>query len=227
MAQALIAHSHNVPKDSRLAKSEHELYEAMSGAFESFFSQGVILNRMNIEQEYKDAGFDSFADYMNERQPCGIKYAHSTRIIAAMKLRPLLPEIAPGANKPESVVWTEKSIRPLLHKDFTPADQKRIGKKIATRVKNGEKLTAALVKDICDKDRGVEQTKTEKAKAELKLTNTAAETLHEMERQIELWMEALGIVPSEFWSDAETDDRGCTKRLSRVASNFASFLGGE
>jgi hypothetical protein len=35
----------------------------MSGAFESFYSQGVILNRINIEKEYKQAGFDSFADY--------------------------------------------------------------------------------------------------------------------------------------------------------------------
>jgi hypothetical protein len=81
----------------------------------------VILNRINIEKEYKQAGFESFADYMNERQPCGIKRAHAYALIQAMKIRPLLPEI-PGP--PENAVWTETSIRPLLHKDFTPADQK-------------------------------------------------------------------------------------------------------
>ena len=70
--------------------------------------------------QYKQAGFDSFADYMNERQPCGIKRAHAYALIQAMKIRPLLPEI-PGP--PENAVWTETSIRPLLHKDFTPADQ--------------------------------------------------------------------------------------------------------
>ena len=75
----------------------------------------------SIKEAYKQAGFDSFADYMNERQPCGIKKVHAYRLIAAMKLRPLLPEV--------SAADTEYTIRPLLHKDFTPADQKRIGKK--------------------------------------------------------------------------------------------------
>ena len=75
--------------------------------------------------QYKQAGFDSFADYMNERQPCGIKMRHAYELIAAMKLRPLLPDCATGA-KNEPSVWTERAIRPLLHKDFTPADQKRI-----------------------------------------------------------------------------------------------------
>ena len=70
--------------------------------------------------QYKQAGFDSFADYMNERQPCGIKKVHAYRLIAAMKLRPLLPEVS--AEDTETV-WTEYTIRPLLHKDFTPADQ--------------------------------------------------------------------------------------------------------
>lgn len=221
-AVALIGHNHDVPKNSTLAKSEHELYEAMSGAFESFFAQGVILNRINIEQEYKEAGFDSFADYMNERQPCGIQRVQAVRLINAMKLRPLLPDVPTGNNG----VWSERAIRPLLHKDFTPADQKRIGKKIATLVKNGEKLTAALVKDVCDKDRGVDQAKIEKKKQELKATKTLAETLLDLELTIELWMKSLGEVPGEDWSDAELDDPGCCKRLSKMASKFASFLSG-
>jgi hypothetical protein len=66
---------------------------------------------------------------MNYRQPCGVKMRQAYAIIAAMKVRPLLPDFAPGEQ-----YWTEKAIRPLLHKDFTNADQKRIGKKIATRV---------------------------------------------------------------------------------------------
>lgn len=63
---------------------------------------------------------------MNERQPCGIRKAHAYALIQAMKVRPLLPEF-PGL--PETGTWTETSIRPLLHKDFKPNDQKRIGKK--------------------------------------------------------------------------------------------------
>ena len=80
---------------------------------------------------------------MNERQPCGIKMRHAYELIAAMKLRPLLPDVcASGAT---DTTWTERAIRPLLHKDFTPADQKRIGKKIATQVKSGEKLTVTAM----------------------------------------------------------------------------------
>lgn len=221
-AIALRDTSHNVPKGSKLARSEHELFEAMSGAFESFFAQGVVLNRINIEREYKDAGFDSFADYMNERQPCGIKKSGAYRLIAAIKVRPLLPELSQELGN----IWTEHSIRPLLHKDFSPADQKRIGKKIATQVKNGAKLTAGLVKQICDNDRGVDKQKDEKHKLNLKTTKTAAETLLEIELQIELWMKSLESVSGEFWLDAEADDRGCTKRLSKMASAFASFLDG-
>jgi hypothetical protein len=221
---ALIGSSRQVKEGTALAKSEHELYEAMSGAFESFYAQGVILNRINVEQEYKDAGFDSFADYMNERQPCGITASQSYRLIAAMKLRPLLPDFRPLGESENKNSWSERAIRPLLHKDFTPADQKRLGKKIATKVKNGEKLTAALVKEICDADRGVDQQKREKKRQELKVTKTAAETLLEMELQIQLWMQALENVSGEFWSDAEEDDPGCGKRLSKMASKFASFL---
>jgi hypothetical protein len=219
-AIALIGNNRQVKEGTALAKSEHELFEAMSGAFESFYSQGVILNRINVEQEYKDAGFDSFADYMNERQPCGIKKTQAYALIAAMKLRPLLPDLSEFSES----CWTDWSIRPLLHKDFTPADQKRLGKKIATKVKNGEKLTASLVKEICDADRGVDKQKLEKKKQDLKVTKTAAETLLEMELQIQLWMQALESVSGEFWSDAESDDRGCCKRLSKMASEFASFL---
>ena len=132
--------------ESALAKSEQELYEAMTGAFESFYSQGVILRRIMVDMEFKNAGFESFADYMNERQPCGIQMRQAYRLIQATEVRKLLPVLSDSDNG----IWSEWTIRPLLHKDFEPSDQKRLGKKIATRVKNGEKLTAALVKQVCD-----------------------------------------------------------------------------
>ena len=56
---------------------------------------------------------------LNERQPCGIQRAQAYKLIQAMKLRPLLPEVSAA----ETGGWTEYAIRPLLHKDFTPADQ--------------------------------------------------------------------------------------------------------
>lgn len=220
MKTTLVVREKGVPKNSALAKSEHELYEAMSGAYESFYSQGVILNRINVEKEYKDAGFESFAEYMNERQPCGIQRAQAYRLIQAMQIRPLLPVVSDS----ETGSWSEWSIRPLLHKDFSPADQKRLGNKIAKRVKNGEKLTASLVKEVCDDDRGVERKAAEKQQQEVAETPTPFEIIKQCRVALRGWIKSLGSVPGEFWVDAETETPGCRKELSETASELASVL---
>jgi hypothetical protein len=221
MTTTLVVREKGIPKNSALAKSEHELYEAMSGAFESFYSQGVILNRINVEREYKDAGFESFADYMNERQPCGIKRVQAVRLINAMKLRPHLPDVPTGNN---SGIWSERAIRPLLHKDFEPSDQKRLGKKIATRVKNGEKLTAALVKQVCDEDRGVERRASEKKQAEVAETPTAGGTLAKIFAECALWKQSLGNVPDDFFKEAVAEDSESVTRLIRILGELSSIL---
>jgi hypothetical protein len=220
MNTTLVIREKGIPKNSALAKSEHELYEAMSGAFESFYSQGVILNRINVEREYKDAGFESFADYMNERQPCAIKQAHAYRLISAMKLRLLLPELSNLDNG----TWSEGAIRPLLHKEFEPSDQKRLGKKIATRVKNGEKLTAALVKQVCDEDRGVERRASEKKQAEVAETPTAGGTLAKIFAECALWKQSLGNVPDDFFKEAVAEDSESVTRLIRILGELSSIL---
>ena len=220
MKTTLVVREKGVPKNSALAKSEHELYEAMSGAFESFYSQGVILNRINVEREYKDAGFESFEKYMDERQPCGFKKSIAYQLIKAMKLRPLLPDVS---NTLENM-WTERSIAPLLHKDFEPSDQKRLGKKIATRVKNGEKLTAALVKQVCDEDRGVERRASEKKQAEVDQTPTAGGTLAKIFAECALWKQSLGNVPDDFFKEAVAEDSESVTRLIRILGELSSIL---
>lgn len=224
MASSLIvadSNPHKVPKNSKLETSERELREAMSGAFEAFYSQGVILERIRANEEHKDANYESFADYMDKRQPCGIKAVQAYGLIRAMKLRPLLPDFAQ-----REIVWTEYSIRPLLHKDFTPADQKRIGKKIATLVKNGEKLTASLVKSVCDEDRGVDKKKQKAKSAEIAATDTAAQTIERMTVEVNLWLKSLEMVSDDFWLEAEEDEPGCVKELISSLSKFAGFLRG-
>ena len=216
------AGNHSVPKNSRLAKSERELAEAIASAFESFYQQGVILERIRADKEFNDAGYDKFETYCDEQNPCGIKANMAYRLIRAMKVRPLLPSFDPGSNG----IWTEKSMRPLLHKDFTPADQKRLGKKIATLVKKGEPLTESLVKKVCDEDRGVEKAKFKKKSAEIAATKTAAQTIDGMTIEVNLWLKSLGMVPSEFWEEAEDDEPGCVKELISALSEFADFLRG-
>ena len=209
-----------VPANSRLAKSERELAEALAGQFEAFYQTGVILDRIRREQEFKDAGYDSFAEYMNERMPQGIKKAQAYHLIKAKNIRPLLPEFSTN----RGMTWSEWTIRPLTHKAFSKADQKRLGKKIATRVKNGEPFTASLVKQVCDEASGADAKKRAKKKQELKTTKTAAETMREIEWTAKQWMQSLGNVPGEFWSDIEEDDPGCMKDVISSLSSLVSFL---
>ena len=66
-----------------------------------------VRNRTSIPSQSSQCW--SFADYMNERQPCGIKRTQAYALIAAMKLRPLLPDFPRVA---ESGTWSERAIRP-------------------------------------------------------------------------------------------------------------------
>jgi len=212
-----------VPAESALARSERELAEAMASHFEAFRQQGVILHRICSDKEYLDAGFKTFKAYMNERMPIGVKYVQAKQLIAAMQTRKNLPQMDSPAVNSEPTLWTERAIRPLTQKAFEPSDQKRLGKMILTRVKNGEKLTAALVKEICDEERGVPPKKA----AELSATPTAAEVIRDIEIKVELWQSSLGNVPMESWDDAEADDPGCWQRASQALADLASFCNGQ
>ena len=224
---ATVENDHSVPVGSRLANSEHELAEAMVDHFEAFYKQGVILERIKNDQEYRDAGFTSFNDYMNERMPLGIKKSQAWDLVRSANLRPLLPTFESDmSDSGKAPVWSPRSIRPLTHKDFTPADVKRLGKKIATQVKKGEPLTEKLVKLICDEDRGVEKAKFKKKSAEIAAAKTAAQTIDGMTIEVNLWLKSLGMVPGEFWEEAEDDEPGCVKELISALSEFADFLRG-
>ena len=112
----------------------------------------------------------------------------------------------------------------MLHKDFEPSDQKRLGKKIATRVKNGEKLTAALVKQVCDEDRGVERRASEKKQAEVAQTPTAGGTLAKIFAECALWKQSLGNVPDDFFKEAVAEDSESVTRLIRILGELSSIL---
>jgi hypothetical protein len=139
-----------------------------------------------------------------------------------MEVRKFLPEVASGDR--HSGTWSERAIRPLLHKRFSPLDQKRIGKKVAAAVKAGAKLTAALVQSICDDERGVERKKTEAKAAEVEATPTAAGQIGKLFGVLALWKQSLGNVPSEFWSDAISEDATCLNGVSRLLSDLSSII---
>jgi hypothetical protein len=213
--------SRHVPKGSKLERSEYELAEAMANEFESFYKQGVILDRIRTEREYKDAGYESFEKYCNKRQPCGIKKSQAYALIKAKDVRPLLPNINSTTS---GIGWTEKSVAPLLHKDFKPADQKRLGKKIEARVKKGETLTSTLVKTICDEDRGVQRIKKEKHRKQLSVADTPGKVIQKLRVDVNLWRTSLAELPASFWDDAESEDPGCLKTAIAAISELVSFL---
>jgi len=219
-----VREEHIVPPDSTLAKKEYELGQAISGMAESFVRTGETLNSISIGRDYEQAGYKSFKAYLKERQPFGIKPAYAYQIMKATEVRKRLPELN-GSLPRADYVWTEKTIRPLTHSDFTTGDHRRLGTKILTRLKRGEKLTAKLVKEICDDDRGVENTKRKKKIKEVLSTDTAYQVLNNIGVEVKLWQTSLEEFPESFWDDAEADDPGCVKRLMGNLSDLASSLG--
>jgi len=211
-----------IPKGSNLARKELELLRAMTSWGESFVQMGVVLESIYVDQDWRDGGFDNFDDYINKRQPCGIKKTHSGQLRRAAKVRHLLPSF--NGDTAVRGVWTEWAVRPLTHKDFKPSDVKRLGKRIATLIKKGETLTQKLVKALCDDDRGVEKTKKKKKAKELSLTDTPAQVLANMTNEVDLWFMSLEKVPTTFWEDAVDDEVRSVKDLIASLSKLASFL---
>lgn len=228
-ALSLVAENgHRVPPGSTLAILEQKLADAMCEQYEAFYRQGVILEEIKGDpkdpkkQPFRNAGYSSFNDYLKERQPLGINRTHGWRLIAAKNIRHLLPTFeSPNG---DSGLWTEGAIRHLTRKEFSPSDVKRLGKKIATQVKRGEKLTADLVKRVCDEDLGVPKQKARRHAERLAATETPAQIMQRLKVEVELWHKSLEEFPASFWDDAEQEDRGCTKRAIAALSDLASFL---
>ena len=60
--------------------------------FEAFYRQWVILDRIRLDRQFKNVGFDSFEAYMNERMPQGIKKSLADQLIRAKEIGSLLPD---------------------------------------------------------------------------------------------------------------------------------------
>jgi hypothetical protein len=223
--ELMIRDDHYVDPDSNLAKQERLLLEAMTSWGESFYKMGVVLTAIRDSRTWeKDAGYTNFDQYCDDRQPQGLKRTQVKSLIAASKIRPLLPTFEGNGNAANGGVWTERNVRPLTHSDFKPGDVRRLCKKIATHVKRGERLTASLVKSICDEDRGVvRQTQERKAKQFAK-ADSPSQVLHKLKVDVELWQLSLAELPADFWVDAESEDAGCLKRAISAVSELASFL---
>ena len=222
--ELMLRDEHFVDPGSKLAKAEHALHLAQHDFGESFYRMGVILKEIRDDDLWKDGDYSDFKEYCDHRQPLGYKKSAVNQFIVASDVRRLLPELS--AEKPASggLSWTERTVRPLAHKDFAPSDVRRLGKKILTQVKKTGKLTGPMVKAICDEDRGVEKQKAKKKGEELDAADTPAKVLNKIKIEAKLWQSSLASMPEDFWSDAESEDRGCLKRTITALSELVSFL---
>lgn len=222
--------THIVPPNSRLAKSEIELLEATADGYEAFHRMGVVLMRIEHDREYEDAGYADFTTYMNDRQPCGMKQAHASRLMQAARIRPLLPDVSkfPGG------IWSEKAVRPLAknkYKDahgnvivYSKQDIRRLGREIKKRVKAGEKLTANLVKSVVDEDLGLIRQKEERKWAEVAGAPTPAQVLWEHAGEIRTLFNSLVEWTDENWMDAERESPGVCEAFAAELDRLASLL---
>lgn len=220
--------AHTVPRDSDLAKSELELAEAMVDHFEAFYRQGVTLKRILAEKQYTQADppYASFDDYMDQRQPCGVKKSQAWNLMATVDIRPLLPNL--DSNRLEldvPIPWTERAIAPLTNKKFAKSDIKRLGKMIASEVKKAGKLTSTMVKQICDEDLGVERKKRIKKEKDFRNASLSKNLERALEIVIQLRSD-LELYYEDAWSEVEETRPHLIKSLITELGVFTSFLKG-
>jgi len=116
-------------------------------------------------------------------------------------------------------------VRPLTHKDFAPADVRRIGKKIATQVKRNGKLTETIVKKICDEERGVERK--QRKRQTLRLKDAALnKNLERATEYIQQMRVAFEMYELDAWTEVEETNPHLVKTLIRELDLFTSFMKG-
>ncbi len=223
----LVALDHSIPPGSNLAKKLMLLAQASQAWGESFFKIGTVLRSIYEDEDWRDANYTSFEEFMNDQKPLGMVARYGQRMMAAASCRLLLPDLNGDGRGDRSGTqfntWTEYVVRPLTHKDFKPADVRRLGKRIATRVNNGEKLTSTLTKKICDEDRGVER----KAKIHKEKIFTKADLSNNLKLGIEI---IIGLKVGyqnyyeDSWIEVEEANPHLVRTLITELGDLTSFL---
>jgi hypothetical protein len=212
-----------VPTGSRLERSLLELHEAVASQYESFFKTGCVLERIRVDREFADAGYDSFNQYMNEAEPCGIKANMASKTIRSKNIRPELPTSYKFNGTNRTIDWSEWTVRPLTKLE-TKRGRKTVAGRVVKAIVAGEKFTANLVKREVDHYTGADTERTKKKADKIKDTETAGDILVRIEFEAEQWLQSLESVSSEFWEDADRQDSGCAKRAADSLGRLSSFL---
>jgi len=216
--------SGTVADTSELEAQERRVRKAMSEFSEDFYLIGTELKPIRDSQPplWKRGGFRSWSDYCKSGRLDITDRRWADKLIRAADVRPLLPKIsdAHGAS-----TWTERSVRELLRMRDNEGIR-RVANKVATRIRKGDRLTSTLVKELVETDKHgpkIERTRT-KVRKQLSQATTPGEALDAITDWLEQQMESLGRMEASFWTDAETERPGSSKRLTQALRDFVSFM---
>jgi len=108
MATELIVRGkHVIPPNSNLAKKMRLLLEVVASGAESFFKTGMILQSIKDEGDWKDGDYTNFNEFCDDQQPCGFKRTQCWALIAAARVRPLLPTLESNSESASrGLSWT-------------------------------------------------------------------------------------------------------------------------
>lgn len=145
-----------------LLATENNIRKAVIGIRDFHFEVGADFAKIRDGKLWKHAGCSSWNDYCKSgRLDCSRQ--HAERLIAAAKIKPYIAELTDSCT--QGAIWTERSVRELTHLvtgkvegtdyRFGVKVIRRTSEKVVKRVEAGEPLTAKLVKEIVDDDRGV------------------------------------------------------------------------
>jgi len=206
------------PKE--LLTAEQKVHEAEQEFTETFYHIGKALEPIREKELWRQADFKNWGAYCKAGR---IDYTqqHANALIKAATIRHLLPELPQAED--QSSTWGIAAVEQLCRLPLD-TDIKRASKKIATRVKRGDRLSRALAKEIVDAEMGVES-KQRKAKArQLAASDTPADTLNKTIEWAELLFSSMKELEETFWTDAEEDSPGIVKRLTRALSALVSLV---
>lgn len=207
----------------KLPPAEDKVHSAEQEFAESFYHIGKALGEIKSNELWRELPeCRSWAHYCRLGR-LDYQVSQADLYIKAAQVRPLLVDL-PTLNSPAGAgEWSLKAVEQLCRLPLD-SDIKRASKKIATRVKRGDRLSRALAKEIVDAELGVQAVKTKRQKMALVSASTPAEVLLLMIAAIQDEKESLQRMEETFWTDAEEQTPGIVKRLTREVASFASFL---
>jgi hypothetical protein len=201
---------------TKFQRHVEKLRSAESKACDAFLHIADELQAFRDDEESWKERYPTWKECCESDQ-VGYSYPTVKRICRAADIR---RNVVTGARLPGP--WNVQQLEQLARLP-TNTDIKAMARKVQTRINKGG-CGYRQVKGLVDEAMGVVRKAAEKKDAELLAASTPAEVIEDMRAQVVVWQSSLAKVPGDFWTDAESDRKGCVKRLSNALSELSSYL---